>query len=73
MTPVQQKLATNASVFGKSLCKNLSNIENNQNVPNSSAFNLVKMIDENDESLLNMSDQILNHLNDLDLDDSHLS
>lgn len=65
MTPIQEK-PSNAGIFGKSLCRDSSNIENNQNAPNSGAFNLNKMIDENDESLLNMSDQILNDLNDLD-------
>lgn len=72
MTPVQRK-ATTSSVFGKSLARNLSNIENNQNASNKCAFNLNNLIDEDDESLLNISDRILNDLNDLDLEDSILS
>lgn len=45
-----------------------SNIENNQNASNKLAFKLHSMIDENDESLLNMSDQILKDLDDSDLE-----
>lgn len=45
----------------------ISNIENNQNVSNKLGFNLHGMIDENDESLLNMSDEILKDLDDSDL------
>lgn len=45
----------------------ISNIENNQNASNKLVFNLNSMIDENDESLLNMSDQILKDLDDSDL------
>lgn len=45
----------------------ISNIENNQNASNKLGFNLHCMIDENDESLLNMSDEILKDLNDSDL------
>lgn len=51
------------------MTRDLSNIENNQNAPNKGAFNLNKMIDNDDESLLNMSDEILN---DIALDDSDL-
>lgn len=45
----------------------IRNIENNQNASNKLAFNLNSMIDENDESLLNMSDHILKDLDDIDL------
>lgn len=65
-TPIQRKL-TDVSGLSKHVSRDLSNIENNQNASNRGAFNLINMIDDNDESLLNMSDQILN---DLVLDDS---
>lgn len=44
-----------------------SNDENNQNITNKNVFNLNSMIDENDESLLNISDRILDNLNDSEL------
>lgn len=68
-----QRKATTSSVFGKSIARNLSNIENNQNASNKCTFNLNNLIDDDVESLLNVSDRILNELNDLDLDDSILS
>lgn len=45
----------------------LSNIENNRNAPNRHHFNLNSMIDESDESLMNISDRILKNLDDSEL------
>lgn len=67
-TPMQRRTA-DASALNKHVTRDLSNIENNQNASNRGAFNLNNMIDDDDESLLNMSDQILN---DIGLDDSDL-
>lgn len=67
-TPIQRRTA-DASAANKHATRDLSNIENNQNASNKGAFNLNNMIDDNDESLLNISDQILN---DIALDDSDL-
>lgn len=64
-TPIQRK-AADVSALNKHVTRDLSNIENNQYASNKGAFNLNNMIDDNDESLLNMSDQIL----DLVLDQS---
>lgn len=41
------------------ISRDSSNIENNQNASNKGAFNFNNMIDDNDESLLNMSDDVL--------------
>lgn len=65
---IQRKTA-DAYAPNKHATRDFSNIENNQNAPNNGAFNLNNMIDDNDESLLNMSDKILN---DIGLDDSDL-
>lgn len=64
-----QRRTADASALNKHVTRDLSNIENNQNASNRGAFNLNNMIDDDDESLLNMSDQILN---DIGLDDSDL-
>lgn len=55
--------------FGKSLgiptgaTANRSNIENNLNANNTNKFSLFHIINENDESLLNISDSILTSIN----------
>lgn len=55
------------NIFSSTRDTELSNIENNQNAPNK--FNINSMIDENAESLFNMSDRILFN----EIDDSILS
>lgn len=42
---------------------NHSNIENNLNASNTNKFSLFHLIDENDESLLNISDSVLASIN----------
>lgn len=70
ITPIDSKISDDYEFAAKCTLKeiDLSNIENNQNTQNKHLqFNLNSMIDENAESLLNMSDRILNNLNDSDL------
>ncbi|XP_055319309.1 augmin complex subunit dgt6-like [Sitodiplosis mosellana] len=69
IAPIESKLSDASEFAAKCTLKDidLSNIENNQNAQNRHFFNLNSMIDENAESLLNISDRILNNLNDSDL------